>query len=148
KGADRSMRIVRTFSEMPPELQGGVIALGNFDGLHRGHQAVIAATIAAARDVRAAAGVMTFEPHPRQFFRPDDPPFRLSPFRIKARLIEAMGVDFLYAPTFDREFSQRSAENFVTEILAGGLKVSRVVVGKDFIFGHQRKGNLALLQAM
>ncbi len=142
------MRIVRTFGEMPAELRGGVIALGNFDGLHRGHQAVIAATIDAARAAGAPAAVMTFEPHPRQFFRPDDAPFRLSPFRIKARLIEAMGVDYLYAPAFDREFSQRTAENFVTEILVGGLQVSRVIVGNDFVFGHQRKGNVALLQAM
>ncbi len=142
------MRIVRNFHEMPPQLQGGVIALGNFDGLHLGHQAVIGATIDAARAAGVAAGVMTFEPHPRQVFRPDDPPFRLSPFRIKARLIEAMGVDYLYMQTFDRDFSQRTAENFITEILLGGLKVSRVVVGADYVFGHQRKGNLALLQSL
>ena len=142
------MRIVRNFQEMPPQLQGGVIALGNFDGLHRGHQAVIGAAVDAARAAGVAAGVMTFEPHPRQVFRPDDPPFRLSPFRIKARLIEAMGVDYLYTQTFDRDFSQRSAENFITEILLGGLKVSRVVVGADYVFGHQRKGNLALLQSL
>jgi riboflavin kinase/FMN adenylyltransferase len=142
------MRIVRTFGEMPAELQGGVIALGNFDGLHLGHQAVIGAAVQAAEAVGVPSGVMTFEPHPRQFFRPDDPPFRLSPFRIKARLIESMGVDYLYTQTFDREFSRRTAENFVAEILAGGLKVSRVVVGSDYVFGHQRKGTVALLQAM
>ena len=142
------MRIVRTYHEMPPQLTGGVIALGNFDGLHLGHQSVIRATVDAARAAGVPAGVMTFEPHPRQIFRPEDPPFRLSPFRIKARLIQAMGVDFVYMQAFDREFSQRSAENFVTEILVGGLKVSRVVVGADYVFGHQRKGDLALLQRL
>jgi riboflavin kinase/FMN adenylyltransferase len=142
------MWIVRRFAEMPPRLRGGVIALGNFDGLHLGHQAVIARALKVARDAGLPAGVMTFEPHPRQFFNPDLPPFRLSPFRIKARLIEAMGVDYLYAQTFDREFSQRSAETFITETLVNGLKVSHVVVGADYVFGHQRKGSVALLQAM
>ena len=140
------MRIVRTFHEVPPPLQGSVLALGNFDGLHLGHQAVIGRAIAAARAANVAVGVMTFEPHPRHFFRPEQEPFRLSPFRIKARLIEAMGVDFLYAETFDRAFSQRSAENFIAEILVGGLRVSEVVVGFDYVFGHKRGGNVALLQ--
>src|SRR5207244_543996 len=98
------MRIVRTLSELPPPLQRGVVALGNFDGLHLGHQVVIGTAIKTARASGVAAGVMTFEPHPRQYFKPNEEPFRLSPFRIKARLIEAMGVDFLYTQTFDREF--------------------------------------------
>ena len=140
------MHIFRTWSEVPPPLKGGVIALGNFDGLHLGHQAVIGQAVATARAKNAAAAVMTFAPHPRQFFRPEQEPFLLSPFRLKARLIEAMGVDYLYVQTFDREFSQRSAENFVAEVLVGGLGVSHIVVGFDYVFGHQRKGNVALLQ--
>jgi riboflavin kinase/FMN adenylyltransferase len=94
------------------------------------------------------AGVMTFEPHPRLFFKPDQEPFRLSPFRIKARLIEALGLDYLYLQAFDREFSQRTAENFVTEILVGGLGVSHIVVGADYIFGFQRRGNVAMLNEL
>jgi riboflavin kinase/FMN adenylyltransferase len=142
------MHIFRTWSEVPPPLKGGVIALGNFDGLHLGHQAVIGRAVATARAQNTAAAVMTFAPHPRQFFRPEQEPFLLSPFRLKARLIEALGVDYLYVQAFDREFSERSAENFVAEVLVGGLGVSHIVVGFDYVFGHQRKGNVALLQAL
>jgi len=142
------MRIVRTPGEMPQTLKRGVVALGNFDGLHLGHQAVIGTALNAAKESGVLAGVMTFEPHPRQFFRPTEEPFRLSPFRIKCRLIECMDVDYLYSQTFDREFSQRSAENFVTEILVGGLNVSQVVVGFDYVFGHNRGGNVDLLRDM
>lgn len=140
------MRVFRTWSEVPPALKGGVIALGNFDGLHLGHQAVIGRALALARAGGVAAAVMTFEPHPRMFFKPDQEPFRLSPFRMKARVIEALGIDYLYVQTFDREFSLRSPENFVTEILVGGLEVSHIVVGYDYVFGHQRKGNVAVLR--
>src|SRR3954471_19198662 len=142
------MHIFRTWSEVPPPLRGGVIALGNFDGVHLGHQAVIRPAVDEARWKGVAGAVMTFEPHPRLFFRPEQEPFRLSPFRLKARLIEALGADYLYVQTFDREFSQRSAENFVAEVLVGGLGVSHIVVGFDYVFGHQRKGNVALLQEL
>lgn len=142
------MRLIRYYGEVPASLKGGVIALGNFDGLHLGHQAVIGEAVRLARAKGAPAAVMTFEPHPRLFFQPEQEPFRLSPFRIKARLIEAMGVDYLYVQTFDREFSQRSAENFVEEILVKGLGISHVVVGFDYVFGHARRGNVALLHEM
>ena len=143
-----SMRLFRTWSEVPPPLKGGVLALGNFDGLHLGHQAVLSKTVALARAAGTAAGVMTFEPHPRMFFKPDQEPFRLSPFRIKARLIEALGLDYLYLQTFDRDFSRRTPENFVTEVLLGGLGVSHIVVGTDYVFGVQRRGNVALLNQL
>ena len=142
------MRLFRTWSEVPETLKGGVLALGNFDGLHLGHQAVLGKTVELARTAGVAAGLMTFEPHPRMFFKPDQEPFRLSPFRIKARLIEAMGLDYLYVQAFDREFSRRTAENFVTEILLGGLGVSHIVVGADYVFGFQRQGNVALLEQL
>ena len=142
------MRVFRTWSEVPPPLRGGVIALGNFDGLHRGHQAVIGQAVDLAHKNGKAAAVMTFEPHPRMFFKPDQEPFLLSPFRMKARLIEALGADYLYVQTFDREFSQRPAENFVSEILVGGLGLSHLVVGEDYVFGHQRKGNVTLLREL
>lgn len=142
------MHVFRTWSEVPAALKGGVIALGNFDGLHLGHQAVIGRALALARAKGAAAAVMTFEPHPRMFFKPDQEPFRLSPFRMKARVIEALGVDYLYVQTFDKEFSQRSPENFVGEILVGGLGLSHIVVGYDYVFGHQRKGNVQVLREL
>lgn len=140
-----SMRLFRTWSEVPAPLKGGVLALGNFDGLHLGHQAVLAKARETARGHGVAAGVMTFEPHPRLYFKPEQEAFRLSPFRIKVRLIEALGLDYLYVQTFDRDFSKRTAENFVEEVLVGGLGVSHIVVGYDYVFGFQRKGNVALL---
>lgn len=142
------MRLVRYSGEVPPSLKGGVVALGNFDGLHLGHQAVIGESVRLARSQKVAAAVMTFEPHPRLFFKPDQEPFRLSPFRIKARLIETMGVDYLYVQTFDQAFSQYSAEQFVEEFLIKGLGVSHVVVGFDYVFGRGRSGNIALLHDM
>ena len=90
------MRLFRTWSELPPPLKGGVLALGNFDGLHLGHQAVLGKAVQIARAQGGAAGAMTFEPHPRLFFKPDQEPFLLSPFRIKARLIAALGLDYLF----------------------------------------------------
>lgn len=142
------MRLFRHWSEVPADLRGGVLSLGNFDGIHLGHQAVLAKTVALARARGVPAGVMTFAPHPRLFFKPEQEAFLLSPFRIKARMIEALGLDYLYVQTFDRDFSQRSAENFVEEVLVGGLDVSQIVVGYDYVFGHQRRGNVALLEKL
>jgi len=141
-----SMRLFRTWSEMPQRLRGGVLALGNFDGLHLGHQAVLGKAIEVARAQGVSVGAMTFEPHPRLFFKPDQEPFLLSPFRIKARLIATLGLDYLYVQTFDRTFSQCPAENFVADILVGGFGVSHIVVGYDYVFGFQRKGNVELLK--
>ncbi len=142
------MHVFRTWSEVPAALKGGVIALGNFDGLHLGHQAVIGRAVGLARKAGVAAAVMTFEPHPRMFFKPDQEPFRLSPFRMKAHVIEALGVDYLYVQSFDKEFSQRTPENFVSEILVGGLGLSHIVVGYDYVFGYQRKGNVEVLREL
>ena len=139
------MHLFRTWSEVPAQLKGGVLSLGNFDGLHLGHQAVLGKAMDIARAKGAPAGVMTFEPHPRLFFKPEQEAFLLSPFRTKARLIEAIGRDYLFVQTFDREFSQRPAESFVEDILVGGLAVSHIVVGYDYVFGFQRRGNVALL---
>lgn len=142
------MRLFRHGSEVPASLRGGVLSLGNFDGIHLGHQAVLGKAVALARARGVPAGVMTFEPHPRLFFKPEQEPFLLSPFRLKARMIETLGLDYLFVQTFDREFSQRPAENFVEEVLVGGLGVSHIVVGYDYVFGHQRRGNVALLERL
>jgi riboflavin kinase/FMN adenylyltransferase len=126
--------------------RGAVVAIGNFDGVHLGHQAVIGAAGTLARSLRAPHAVLTFEPHPRQVFRPQDPPFRLTPFRVKARRIEALGVDLLFTLHFDLAFAARSAEDFIDSVLIQGLGVRHVVVGYDFVFGHQRRGDPALLR--
>ncbi len=140
------MRLIRNIADVPSAMKGGVVALGNFDGLHLGHQQVIGAALNRAKDAGVATTVMTFEPHPRAFFTPNQDAFRLSPFRIKARLIEAMGVDCLYVQRFDAAFSSHSADAFVDDFLINGLDVSHVVVGFDYVFGSKRGGNAAFLQ--
>lgn len=140
------MRIFRHYKELPEAVRGGAVALGNFDGVHLGHQAVIGAARQEALATGIPSGVMTFEPHPRSLFAAGAEPFRLTPFRIKARLIEGLSVDFLLMQHFDRAFASLSARDFVEQILIGGLGVRKVVVGYDFAFGQGRGGSLELLQ--
>ncbi len=123
-----------------------VIAIGNFDGVHRGHQALLAQVVREARARDAAAGVLTFEPHPRKLFRPDDPPFRITPEAVKARRLAACGLDFACALSFDWDFASQSAEDFIRHVLIGGLNPSLVVVGEDFRFGQLRKGTPAMMR--
>ena len=140
------MRLIRHCGELTPDLKGCVVALGNFDGVHRGHQAVIGTALSIARASGAPSAVMTFEPHPRAFFNPSQSPFRLTPFRVKARLIEALGVDLLFMQHFDADFAAMTALEFVGSVLGTCLGASHVVVGYDYVFGKGRKGTGALLQ--
>lgn len=139
------MRVIRHHAQVPVEARGAVVALGNFDGVHRGHQAVIAEARRIARELGTAHGVMTFEPHPRSFFQPQQPHFRLTPLRPKLRQLEAVGCDYVYLMSFDRQLAELSAEAFVVEVLSEGLGVAQLVVGYDFVFGKGRKGNAELL---
>lgn len=134
-----------TRDPLPEHLKGGVIAIGNFDGVHRGHQSVLsrALDIANARGIPAL--VLTFEPHPRTVFKPDAPVFRLTPAPAKARILEKLGFNAVIEYPFDYEFSQRSAEDFVHSILKDWLAASEVVTGFDFHFGRGRKGGPAFL---
>ena len=140
------MRLIRTWRELRAEAAGAVVAIGNFDGVHEGHRAVIAAAVGAARTADAPAGVLTFEPHPRTWFRPEQAPFRLTPLRSKVRQIETLGLDLLYVLPFDEAMAARTAEAFVEDILAGSLGASHVVVGYDFVFGKDRGGSVTTLQ--
>lgn len=140
------MRLIRSLETPPADARGAAVALGNFDGVHRGHQAVLNAARAAGRQTGAPLGVLTFEPHSRQFFRPADPPFRLTPLRAKVLRLRSLGVDVLYVAHFDQRFAQRTAESFVQDVLVRGLGVRHVAVGEDFVFGHQRRGSAALLR--
>jgi riboflavin kinase/FMN adenylyltransferase len=139
------MRIFRHYEDLPDEARNSVVAVGNFDGVHLGHQAVIGEALGLARTSSRACAVITFEPHPREFFAPEAPPFRLTPLRLKAHCIEALGVDFLFVLHFDAAFAALSAESFVDRVLADALRSRHVVVGYDFVFGHKRAGNAALL---
>ncbi len=140
------MRLFRHTADLTADAQGAVVALGNFDGVHRGHRTVIGTAQRIAREHGAPSAVMTFEPHPRSLFRPDEPPFRLTPFRVKARRIEALGVDLLVVCHFDDHFLHKTADAFIAEDLVGGLGVRHVVCGYDFLFGHMRAGDPALLR--
>lgn len=142
------MAIFRHIDALPPAARGAVVAIGNFDGVHPGHRALIEAAAGRAKRLGAPLGVLTFEPHPRSVFRPDDPPFRLTPLRAKAHALEALGVEHLYVLHFDRAFAAKTAEVFVREILVAGLAARHLVVGWDFCFGHKRAGNTALLQSL
>lgn len=141
------MKLFRHTTDIPPDLRGLVVALGNFDGVHRGHGAVIAEAQAQAARLGVPSAVLTFEPHPRSLFRPDDPPFRLTPMRIKARLLEALGVDVMIVQHFDAAFASLTAAEFVDQVLIRDLGVRHVVAGYDFVFGHKRGGDIALLRA-
>ncbi|MBF0326078.1 bifunctional riboflavin kinase/FAD synthetase [Magnetospirillum moscoviense] len=142
------MRLIRHCGELTSDLSGAVVALGNFDGVHRGHQAVILAAKRIATELGAPHGVMTFEPHPRAFFNPAQASFRLTPFRVKSRLIEALGIDLLFQQHFDADFANLSAQAFIDDILGHCLNVRHVVVGYDYVFGKGRQGTGALLQKM
>lgn len=130
---------------LPAQLKGGVVAIGNFDGVHRGHRAVLDRALELAKSRGVPALVLTFEPHPRTVFKPDAPVFRLTPAPLKARLLEAEGFQSVIEYPFDREFSQRSAEDFVKAVLVDWLGASGVVTGFDFHFGKGREGGPAFL---
>lgn len=136
---------IADLSTLPGRLQGGVVAIGNFDGVHRGHQVVLSRALDEARAIGAPALALTFEPHPRQFFRPDVPLFRLTPPDLKARLIETLGFDAVVELPFTAGFAAQSAEEFVDRILIEGLGIRHVVTGFDFHFGKDRKGGPAFL---
>lgn len=137
------MRIFHDWRELPPEARGATVALGNFDGVHLGHAHLIRATHAGRPD--APLAVLTFEPHPRELFRPDDPPFRLSLPAERADALAALGVRLLYELPFDEAFSRMPAETFVREVLHEGLGAKHLACGPDFAFGHRRGGDAGFL---
>lgn len=130
------MQIHQDWQWLDPKARGASVALGNFDGLHRGHQAVLDL----ARRNDAPLGVVTFEPHPRQFFSPKGPAFRMMNAESRANRLEKLGVEHLYQLPFNTALAGLSAEAFARDILAEGLGVSHVVVGEDFCFGKGRLG--------
>ena len=142
------MDILRGYKDCPESLKGAVLAIGNFDGVHRGHQAVIEVALETGKATGAVAGAMTFEPHPRQFFQPDVPLFRLTSEPLKVMLLGALGLDLVSVLPFNAALASLTAEQFASDILADGLGVSHVVTGSDFHFGKSRGGNPDLLGAL
>jgi len=128
-------------------VKGAVVAIGNFDGVHKGHQALLAEARAVADAAQAPLAVLTFEPHPRSFFKPDAPPFRLTLLPMKARRLAAAGVSHVIALPFDAALASLPAEAFIQNILIEALAARHVVVGHDFVFGKGRDGDAATLQA-
>lgn len=132
---------------VPPEWKGGAVALGNFDGVHRGHQALLAEAKEQAGALGAPVLALTFEPHPRGFFVPDTGPFRLTLPPAKARLLAEYGVQAVLAQHFDAAFAALPADAFVADVLLKGLGARHVVCGYDFTFGARRSGNVERLRA-
>jgi riboflavin kinase/FMN adenylyltransferase len=139
------MQFFSDWRALPRSGRGASIALGNFDGVHLGHAALIRAAHAARPDVPRA--VLTFEPHPREFFRPDDPPFRLGLSGERQAALAALGVQIIYELPFNAAFSHLTAERFITEVLHEGFGAAHLTCGPDFAFGHRRGGDAGFLGA-
>ena len=133
---------------VPDELKGSIVALGNFDGFHLGHQAVVGRAVARAFHERRPVIVATFDPHPVRFFKPDVPPFRLTSLDQRERLFAHAGADAMLVFRFDRKLASTSAEEFVSQLLAGRIGAAGVITGDDFTFGKGRAGNADALRTL
>ena len=140
------MHLHHHWTGLPPEARGASVTMGNFDGVHRGHRALIEHARTALPG--APLGVITFEPHPRQFFAPEAPPFRLMGPATRAHRLERLGVDHLYELPFDAVLSGMEAADFIRAVLVEGLGIRHLTVGQDFHFGRRRGGDVAMLAAM
>ncbi|WP_309667663.1 bifunctional riboflavin kinase/FAD synthetase [Tabrizicola sp.] len=137
------MQLYKTWQGLDPKVRGASVAMGNFDGLHLGHGSVIDLARGSA-----PLGIVTFEPHPREYFAPDSPPFRLMNAEARANRLAKLGVQRLFQLPFDATLAGLTPEEFVRDVLADGLGISHVVVGSDFCFGKGRKGKAADLAAL
>lgn len=140
------MKILRHIDDVPADVHGAVYAVGNFDGVHKGHQALVAQTKSLAASLGAPSGVLTFEPHTLRVIRPNLPPFRLTPLRAKAHLLEDVGIEVLAALPFDLDIAKMAPDAFIKDLLVDGLHAGHLIVGYDFCFGKNRAGNAELLR--
>ncbi len=141
------MLVIHGYEHIPAKAQGAVLAVGNFDGVHRGHQALLERTIATARESGKPAGALVFEPHPREFFAPHEPHFHLTTIAEKLAIFEALGLDLAVVLGFDAALAGLDAETFIKRVLVDALKVSHVVIGYHFFFGKGRSGTPETLRA-
>ena len=139
------MKVFRSFT-IPKKFNNSVIAIGNFDGLHIGHQEVINEAKKISLNLKKKVGVMTFEPHPKSFFQKKYDFFRLTPFRMKYELLKKKKLDFMLNIKFDKNFMSISSLDFIEKILLEDLKASHVVTGFDFVFGNKQNGNVDVLR--
>jgi riboflavin kinase/FMN adenylyltransferase len=135
------MIVLHGIEKVPPEAKGAAVAIGNFDGVHRGHQALLQTAREAAAKSGAKAGVILFEPHPRELFQPDKPHFRLTSLARKLQLLEQQGMGLAVVLRFDARLAGLAAAEFIDRVLVDALAVSHVVVGYDFRFGKARGGD-------
>ncbi|MBD3654679.1 bifunctional riboflavin kinase/FAD synthetase [Kangiella sp.] len=142
------MRLIRGLYSCPSNLfaQGSVATIGNFDGVHLGHQAIIQRLTSKAKALSLPSVVVVFEPHPQEFFRPDAAPARLFKLTDKLLALKDLGVDYVLCLRFNRELAELSAEDFIRRVLVETLRVQHLFIGDDFKFGYQRKGDFALLK--
>jgi riboflavin kinase/FMN adenylyltransferase len=140
------LRIIRHPASSARYQRGAVLAMGNFDGLHKGHAALIGEASRLAQARGAPTAVLTFEPHPRNVFIPGCEPFRLTPFRVKEREIARLGVDLLFIQHFDADFAKQSAESFIDEVMVDAIGTVHIVVGHDCTFGNKRRGTPEMLR--
>jgi riboflavin kinase / FMN adenylyltransferase len=142
------VQVIRDNEASPASIAGCAVTIGVYDGVHLGHQLVIQATQAEARRLGVATAVVTFDRHPATLLRPESAPLLLTSLEQKLDLLEAVGVDCTFVVHFDEARSKEAAEDFVREVLVDRLSARSVVVGEDFHFGHQRRGNVALLREL
>jgi riboflavin kinase/FMN adenylyltransferase len=143
----RRLRVIKGWKDLPAEDRGASLAMGNFDGVHRGHQQVIALAAKAAGELGCQLGVITFDPHPRVYFRPDEPAFLLMKPDQQARALEALGVDVLYVLPLTPELAQMTDREFASQVLHEGLGARHVAVGFDNSFGKDRTGSPQTMRA-
>jgi len=135
-------------SAVPEALRGGIVALGNFDGFHKGHQAVVGRAVSRARSEGRPALIATFDPHPVRFFKPDLPPFRLTTLDQRERLFGQAGADAMLVFQFGAELAAVTAPDFVADYLVSRIGAAGVVTGEDFTFGKGRGGNIGVLKML
>jgi len=135
------MQVLHDTDDVSASARGAALAIGNFDGVHRGHQALLKVACDAAARLRRSAGVVLSEPHPREFFQPERPHFRLTPLPLKLELLERFGLDLAVVLRFDAALAALSAETFIDRVLVAKLAAAHVVVGYDFRFGKGRGGD-------
>jgi riboflavin kinase/FMN adenylyltransferase len=142
------MDVVQGFEHVPPAARGSAVAIGNFDGVHKGHQALIARAREEAARLGVRTGAVVFEPHPREFFQPARPLFTLTPLPQKLKLLEAYGLDITFVMPFARELAEMSAGMFVERVRVAGLGVGHGVIGNNLLFGTSRAGDAEQMVAL